>query len=265
MSNKDLNIVLLQSDIFWEDTGKNLDHFSSMINNIREPADMIVLPEMFSTGFTVNTGKCAETMDGPSMHFLEETARTKNCLIVGSLLIREEPGFYNRLVCMFPDGTFQTYDKRHLFRLSEEYKVMQGGNRKIIVQKDDWHFLPLVCYDLRFPVWSKNTYRNGEHEYDFLVYPSNWPHSRVYVWRSLLIARAMENQAYVIGVNRIGTDGYGIRYSGNSMVVDPKGIIISEAGDKEEILQVTLSMEELELYRESYKIALDWDRFTIEP
>ncbi|TRZ75551.1 MAG: amidohydrolase [Bacteroidetes bacterium] len=264
MSKNDLNIVLLQSDIFWEDVEKNLAHFSSLVNEIREPVDLVVLPEMFSTGFTINTGKCAETMNGHSMHFLKETARKKNCMVVGSLLIGEETVFNNRLVCMSPDGTFQKYNKRHLFRLSEEYKVMHAGDKKIVVQKGDWHFLPLVCYDLRFPVWSKNTYRNGKHEYDFLVYPSNWPQTRSYVWRSLLIARAMENQAYVIGVNRTGTDGYGIHYSGNSMVVDPKGIIIAEAGDKEEILQATLSMEELNLYRESYKIGLDWDRFTIE-
>ncbi len=264
MSKKDLNIVLLQSDIFWEDAEKNLAHFSSLVDDIREPVDLVVLPEMFSTGFTVNTGKCAETMNGPSMHFLKETAGKRNCMVVGSLLIGEETVFYNRLVCMSPDGTFRTYNKRHLFRLSEEYKVVRAGDKKIIVQKGDWHFLPLVCYDLRFPVWSKNTYRNGKHEYDFLVYPSNWPQSRSYVWRSLLIARAMENQSYVIGVNRIGTDGYGIRYSGNSMVVDPKGIIVAEAGDKEEILQATLSMEELNLYRESTKFGLDWDRFTIE-
>jgi predicted amidohydrolase len=219
---------------------------------------------MFSTGFTINTKKCAGTMDGPSMHFLRETAGTKDCMVVGSLLIGEETDFYNRLVCMSPDGTFQTYDKRHLFRLSEEYKVMRGGNKKIIVRKGDWHFLPLVCYDLRFPVWSKNSYRNGKHEYDFLVYPSNWPLSRAHIWKSLLIARAIENQAYVIGVNRIGPDGYGTRHAGNSLVVDPQGMIVAEAGDKEEILQATLSMEELSLFRESFKIGLDWDRFTIE-
>jgi predicted amidohydrolase len=264
MSNKDLNIVLLQSDIFWEDIARNLAHFSSLVNEIVEPVDLIVLPEMFSTGFTANTENLAETMSGSSMQFLKVTAREKDCIVAGSLLIGEETGFYNRLVCMFPDGKYQIYDKRHLFRLSEEYKVMRAGNRKIIVQKDDWHFLPLVCYDLRFPVWSKNTYRNGKHEYDFLVYPSNWPQSRSNVWRSLLIARAIENQAYVIGVNRIGTDGYGTRHSGGSMVVDPKGVIMAEAGDKEEILKATLSMEELNLYRESYKIGLDWDRFTIE-
>jgi predicted amidohydrolase len=264
MLNKDLTIALLQSDILWEDIPGNLSHFSAMVDRILKPVDMIILPEMFSTGFTTNREKCAETMNGPSMQFLRETSRKKNCNVIGSLLIGEERGFYNRLICMFPDGNFQTYNKRHLFRLSDEYKVMSAGDSKIIVRHGDWHFLPLVCYDLRFPVWSKNTYRSGKHEYDFLVYPSNWPQSRSYVWRSLLIARAIENQAYVIGVNRTGTDGFGIRYAGESMVVDPKGVIIAEAGDKEEILQVTLSMEELNLYRESYKIGLDWDRFTIE-
>ena len=264
MSKKDLNIVLLQSDIFWEDTAKNLAHFSLLVKEIREPVDLVILPEMFSTGFTTNIVKCAETMDGPSMHFMRETAGTKDCMVIGSLLIGEETGFYNRLVCMSPDGTFQTYNKRHLFRLTEEYKVMRNGDKKIIVQKGDWHFLPLVCYDLRFPVWSKNSYRNGKYEYDILVYPSNWPMSRVHVWKSLLVARAIENQAYVVGVNRIGLDGYGTRHAGNSLVVDPKGNILAEAGDKEEILQATLSMEELILFRESFKIGLDWDRFIIE-
>jgi predicted amidohydrolase len=141
---------------------------------------------------------------------------------------------------------------------------MQSGNKKIIVQIGDWHFLPLVCYDLRFPVWSKNYFRNGKYEYDLLVYPSNWPQSRAHVWQSLLIARAIENQAYVIGVNRIGEDGYGTRHAGHSMVVDPKGIILADAGVKEEILKVTLSMDELHLFRESFKIGLDWDRFNIE-
>jgi predicted amidohydrolase len=264
MNKKDLNVVLLQSDIFWEDIAKNIAHFSVLVDEIREPVDLLILPEMFSTGFTMNTSRCAESMDGTSMHFLNETAGKINCTVIGSLLINEGSGFYNRLVCMFPDGTFLTYDKRHLFRLSEEYKVMQSGSRKIIVQNGDWHFLPLVCYDLRFPVWSRNSYRNGKYEYDLLVYPSNWPQSRANIWKSLLIARAIENQAYVIGVNRIGTDGYGTWHAGHSMVVDPKGVILADAGDKEEILRTTLSMEELNLFRESFKIGLDWDRFVIE-
>jgi predicted amidohydrolase len=264
MSKKDLNIVLLQTNIYWEDPGKNLAHFSGLVNEIRDPVDLVVLPEMFSTGFTTNTGKCAETMDGPSIHFLRESAGKLNCTFTGSLLISEGSDFYNRLICMFPDGTFQTYDKRHLFRLSEEYKVMRSGSSKIIVQLGEWHLLPLVCYDLRFPVWSKNNCHHGKYEYDLLVFPSNWPQSRAHVWKSLLIARAIENQAYVIGVNRIGADGFGTRHAGHSLVIDPKGIILAEAGDQEEVLHTTLSMEELILFRESFKIGLDWDRFTIQ-
>jgi predicted amidohydrolase len=264
MNKKNLSIVLLQSGIFWEDAAKNLAHFSNMINRISEPVDLVVLPEMFSTGFTTNVQKCAESMNGTSMQFLKESAGKMNCMIIGSLLIGEGGAFYNRLVCMMPDGSYQTYDKRHLFRLTEEYKIMKSGNRKIIVEQGDWHILPLVCYDLRFPVWSKNTFHNGKYAYDLLVYPSNWPRSRAHVWKSLLIARAIENQAYVIGVNRVGDDGYGTAHAGNSMVVDSKGNIIAEAGDNEEIVQATLPVEELNLFRESFKIGPDWDRFTIE-
>jgi len=264
MSRKDLSIVLIQSDIFWEDTGRNLAHFSERINDITSPVDLIVLPEMFSTGFTSNTGQCAETMNGISMQFMEEVARIKECTVIGSLLIQEEQSFYNRLVCMLPDGTFRTYDKRHLFRLSQEYKVIHGGKGKTLIRLSGWNCLPLVCYDLRFPVWSKNAYRDGKYEYDLLVYPANWPKSRAHVWKTLMTARAIENQAYVIGVNRIGTDGYGTPYGGGSLVIDPKGIIIAEAGNEEQNIHAILSSEELDLFRESFKIGLDWDRFTIE-
>jgi len=264
VTNNNLNIALLQSGIIWEDAAQNIAHFSAMMDGITMPVDLIVLPEMFSSGFTTNVQKCAEPMNGPSMQFLEESARKKNCLIMGSLLISEEDAFFNRLVCMSPDGSYQTYDKRHLFRLTEEYMIMKPGRKKILVQQGDWRILPLVCYDLRFPVWSKNTYSNGKYEYDVLVYPSNWPASRAHVWKSLLIARAIENQAYVIGVNRVGNDGYGTLHAGNSLVVGPKGNILAEAENKEEILQVTLPMQELSVFRESFTIGPDWDRFTIE-
>jgi predicted amidohydrolase len=235
-----------------------------MIGKISEPADLILFPEMFSTGFTTNTGTCAESMEGPSLTFLKEVALSTGSLVMGSILIREDQGYYNRLVSVFPDATCQTYDKRHLFRLSEEYKVMNPGDRKIIVGHKGWNILPLVCYDLRFPVWSKNKFRDGEYEYDLLVYPSNWPRSRRHAWKSLLMARAIENQAYVIGVNRIGPDGYGTPHAGDSLVIDPKGNILAEAGEEETILKATISLEELNLFRESFKIGLDWDRFIIE-
>jgi predicted amidohydrolase len=264
MKNNKLNIVLLQSDIFWEDVEKNLKHFSTMLNEIHDPVDLIVLPEMFNTGFTSNASICAENMNGDTIHFLRESAEKMKCVVIGSLMVKQESAFVNRLVCMYPDGTFQFYDKRHLFRLSEEYKVMQAGSNKIIIQQKDWNLLPLVCYDLRFPVWSKNTCQHGKYEYDLLVYPSNWPRSRSNVWKSLLIARAIENQAYVIGINRIGRDGYGTDHAGNSMIIDFKGNIIAEAGNNEVILQASLSMDELIQFRESFQIGLDWDKFTIE-
>jgi omega-amidase len=264
MNRTDLKIVLLQSDIIWEDIGQNLSRFMQRIKGISSPVDLIVLPEMFNTGFTTNTLKCAETMTGDSIRFLEEAARIGKCTVIGSLLIREENSFYNRLICMFPDGTFRTYDKRHLFRLSEEYKVIRGGKGKILVPVRGWNCLPLVCYDLRFPVWSKNAFRDGKYVYDLIVYPSNWPKSRAHVWKTLLTARAIENQAYVVGLNRIGEDGYGTPHGGGSLVIDPKGMIIAEGNEEEQDIEAILSMEELELFRESFKIGLDWDRFTIE-
>lgn len=264
MNKNDLNIVLVQSDILWEDTGRNLVHFSEQIEKIDGPVDLIILPEMFSTGFTANAAQCAEGMNGDSMRFMEKVAGTRECTVLGSLLIKEEDNFYNRLVCMFPDGTFRTYDKRHLFRLSQEYKVIHPGKGKILVPVRDWNCLPLVCYDLRFPVWSKNTYRSGKYEYDLLVYPANWPKSRAHVWRTLLVARAIENQAYVAGVNRIGTDGYGTPHAGGSLVVDPRGVIIAEGDDQERNIRATLSSGELALFRDTFTIGPDWDRFTIE-
>ena len=264
MSKQDLNIALLESDISWEDAAKNLEHFSGMILDILDQVDLIVLPEMFSTGFTMNTESCAETMKGPAIKFMKEIAGKKDCVVIGSIMIKESMGFYNRLVAMFPDNTFETYDKRHLFRLSQEYKLMRPGDQKKIITYKGWKILPLICYDLRFPVWSKNRIKEGEYEYDLLIYPSNWPRSRKHIWRSLLMARAIENQAYVIGVNRIGTDGYGTPHAGESMVIDPKGTIVAEAGEEEKILRATISFDELDLFRESFKIGLDWDRFIIE-
>ena len=264
MNKNELNIILVQSDIFWEDISQNINHFAGLLDKISKPVDLVVLPEMFSTGFTTDVKVCAETMNGLSVNFLKESAAKLNCPITGSLLIADGSAYYNRLFFVLPDGSFNTYDKRHLFRLSDEYKIMHKGNKKIIIQYDNWNILPLVCYDLRFPVWSKNSFDKGKYAYDLILYPANWPESRLHVWRSLLVARAIENQAYVIGVNRIGADGYGTRHAGHSLAIDPKGTIIADAGESETLLKVTISMEELTLFRESFKIGLDWDRFNIE-
>ena len=197
----DLHITLIQSDIFWEDSLKNIEHFGSMIDALPVPTELIVLPEMFNTGFSTDPHRCAEMTDGPAIGFLREKSAEGNRMIVGSIMTGEGGSCFNRLICMRPDGTFDQYDKRHLFRLSEEYNTMKSGRTKTIVNWRGWNILPLVCYDLRFPVWSRNTWSNGNYAYDILLYVANWPKSRSNIWKSLLIARAIENQCYVIGVN----------------------------------------------------------------
>ena len=262
---EDLHITLIQSDISWEDTMTNIGHFGTIIDALPTPTDLIVLPEMFNTGFSINPGRCAEKADGAATGFMREKSALGNRMIAGSIMTGEGTSFFNRLICMRPDGTYDQYDKRHLFRLSEEYTTMKSGRAKTIVDWRGWNILPLVCYDLRFPVWSRNTWENGSCAYDILLYVANWPKSRAGIWKSLLIARAIENQCYVIGVNRIGKDGFGTTHSGNSMIINPDGTILDSAGEeKPAVLQSRLSMDKLREFRESYPFAPDWDHFTIQ-
>lgn len=260
----DLRVTFIQTNLFWEETRKNLDHFDQLVDRISEPTDLILLPETFNTGFSINPATCAEHIDGPSMQFLRIKAAEKNAVIMTTLLICERDKCYNRLVCVYPDGHFETYNKRHLFRLSEEYKIFKGGNQKLIMEVKGWKILPLICYDLRFPVWSKNTWIDGQYAYDTMVCLANWPASRAHVWKTLLMARAIENQAYVAGVNRIGYDGHGTWHSGDSMAIDSKGNLLYTAGEgKEAIETVTLSAGDLKLFRDSFTVGMDWDHFTI--
>jgi omega-amidase len=262
---EDLHITLIQSDIFWEDAIKNIEYFGSVIDAMSIPTDLIVLPEMFNTGFSISPQKCAETTNGPAMDFMREKASSKNLMIIGSIMTEDQGVYFNRLICMPPVGNFDKYDKRHLFRLSEEYKIMKSGRTKTIVNWKGWKILPLVCYDLRFPVWSRNTWKNGSYAYDILLYVANWPKSRSDIWKALLIARAIENQCYVIGVNRIGKDGYGTDHSGNSMIINPDGtILVSEGKEKPAVLQSRVSMDKLREFRKSYPFAPDWDLFKIQ-
>ena len=263
---EELKIALVQSDLYPEDPEKNLASFSEIIaREIHFPVDIIFLPEMFNTGFSINPSKCAEEMNGASVQFLKETARRRNCRIMTSLLIYEEESYVNRQVLLFPDGSCHYSDKRHLFRLSDEYKLLRQGKNKIIENIQGWNILPLICYDLRFPVWSKNTCKEGKYEYDLLVYISNWPSSRSNVWKSLLVARAIENLSYVVGVNRIGRDGFGADHTGDSMVIDPKGeiLMIAEPG-RPAVCEITLSLKELRKVRELYPFGPDWDQFSIK-
>ena len=194
---EELKIALVQSDLSWEDPEKNIASFSEIIaKQIHFPVDIIFLPEMFNTGFSINHSKWAEEMNGPSVQFLQETAHERKCRIITSLFIHEGENLFNRLVIVSPDGSCHYSDKRHLFRLSEEYKFLNPGKNKIIEDIQGWNVFPLICYDLRFPVWSKNTFCDGKYEYDLLVYISNWPSSRSDIWKSLLVARAIENLSY---------------------------------------------------------------------
>jgi predicted amidohydrolase len=260
----DLRVTLVQKDLVWEDPGANILHFRQILAGLEGETDLILLPEMFTTGFSINPDSYAETMDGHSVAFLRETAAGKKAAVMATILIMEGKNYYNRLVCAHPDGSLQTYDKRHLFRLSEEFRIMNEGNSREIFTIKGWRVLPLICYDLRFPVWSKNRWEKEQYEYDLLVYLANWPASRSEVWKALLRARAIENQSYVAAVNRIGHDGFGTWHEGDSLAFDPKGnnLFHAESG-KELVKTITLSAADLMLFRESFTIGMDWDRFTI--
>ncbi|MFC1733012.1 amidohydrolase [candidate division KSB1 bacterium] len=261
---QDLKVTVIQSELVWENASENIANFDKRIDSITEPTDLIILPEMFNTGFSINPKKCAEDKNGETVKWLEEKARSMNCVITGSVLINDGRKFYNRLFWMPPDGKSMTYDKRHLFRMSEEYKIFSQGMDKIICSLKGWKILPLICYDLRFPVWSKNSIINGSYEYDIILTVANWPEVRTSVWKSLLVARAIDNQVYSIGVNRIGNDGHGTSHSGDSMIVDPKGqILYSLEPHKEMILSFTLSFNDLASFRKKFPVGLDWDHFNI--
>jgi predicted amidohydrolase len=261
---QDLRVTIIQTNLFWEEVQKNLDHFDKLLGRINEPTDLILLPETFNTAFSINPAACAESMEGRSMDFLRIKAGEKNAVIMATLFIREGKECYNRLICMYPDGHFETYDKRHLFRLSEEYKIFKGGHQKLIVDVKGWKISPVICYDLRFPVWCRNTWRDGKYAYDLMVCLANWPAVRAYAWKQLLVARAIENQVCVAAANRIGYDGHGTWHSGDSMAIDAKGKVVYDAGEGLEAIEtVTFSAADLALFRDSFTMGMDWDHFTI--
>lgn len=257
---KKLRIALIQTSLNWENKEANLNMFSEKIRTING-ADLIVLPEMFSTGFSMQAKLLAETMDGPAVQWMRKTTAEKNCVLCGSLIIEDERRYYNRLVWMRPDGTFETYDKSHLFSLSGEEKTYTAGSQQLIVELNGWRICPLVCYDLRFPVWS----RNKNASYDVLLYVANWPERRIQAWKYLLIARAIENQSYCIGLNRVGNDGNDVYHSGDSMVVDPLGNVIYHKQHDEDVGMVELEMAELKKVRETFRFLNDADDFVINP
>lgn len=259
-----LNITLIQSDIKWADKSANILKFDKIISNLENPTDLIVLPEMFTTGFITNPKELAEPIESHTLEWMSKKSVQTNAVITGSFIVVDNSNFYNCLVWMQPNGIYKQYFKRHLFRMGDENKYFTRGNEKIIVDLLGWKICPLICYDLRFPVWSKNTYKDGVFEYDLLIYVANWSSARSNVFRKLLQARAIENLSYVVGVNRVGTDGHGVYYQGNSAIIDFKGNYITEiANDKEEVISNFIDYNQLQNFRDNFNVGLDWDDFII--
>ena len=254
-----MKVSLIQSVLVWENPVANRNHFEQKINAIPNDVDLIVLPEMFTSGFTMNPAAVAETMQGETVTWLQTLAKARNCAITGSLVIAENDTFYNRLVFVFPSGTVEYYDKRHLFTLAGEDKVYTNGNQKIVVDYLGWKICPLICYDLRFPAFSRN-----QEEYDLLLYVASWPKVRINAWDALLKARAIENMSYTIGVNRIGIDGNGYEYLGHSQVVDFLGDYVLPPEKVEGLFTVSLNKDKMIEMRQKLGFLNDQDVFTIE-
>jgi omega-amidase len=259
-----LTFTLIQTQLHWEDKTANLAMLEQKIMGIGERTEIVVLPEMFSTGFSMNPAKLAEDMNGETVQWMKRIAAAKKIILTGSVIIAEDGNYYNRLLWVLPDGNIGTYDKRHRFAYAGENNEYTSGNKRLVAQVKGWKINLLVCYDLRFPVWARQ--QNNEHlEYDVLLYVANWPQRRAHAWKTLLTARAIENQSYVIGVNRVGEDGNQINHNGESMVVDPLGEVLYQKAAEEAIFTITLEKEKLEEVRTKFPFWKDADQFKIIP
>lgn len=259
-----LTITTIQTDLIWEDKQANLQQLEEKINSIEERTEIIVLPEMFSTGFTMQPQLFAETMEGETVEWMKRIASNKRIVLTGSIIIKEEDKFYNRLIWMLPNGDYGLYNKRHLFAYAGENEHYAAGNKRLIASVKGWKINLQVCYDLRFPVWARQSpQENTVPEYDVLIYVANWPERRSHAWKTLLCARAIENQCYVVGVNRVGVDGNKINHSGNSLAIDPLGEVLYHKADEEDIFTITLQRERLEEVRKKFPFWKDADHFII--
>ncbi len=260
-NKNDLRIALVQSTIVWENIAENLHNYSNLILSIAKPVDIVVLPEMFTTGFSMNPRKIAEkSSNSDALRTMQELAAKMEAVISGSLIIEEHGKYYNRFIWMPPNGEWQYYDKRHLFGMMGENKLFTAGEKQLVAEYKNWRLFPQICYDVRFPVWSRNT-----AHYDVLIYTANFPAARRDQWLTLLKARAIENQSYVIAVNRTGKDKNGILYSGDSVAIDPLGKLLYHAPEnKETIGMVCLSKDTLNHYREQFPVLQDADNFILK-
>ena len=263
-----LRVSLVQPDLVWEDKDRNLHKFSTLTSSLAGQTDLVVLPEMFSTGFSMRPTALAEPENGPTVQWMSNLAKDLNAVVCGSLIIEDDGKFYNRLFWMRPDGSYETYSKKHLFSFADEEQHYAPGGKRLIVEFMGWKICPLICYDLRFPVWSRNAALDSSQsdwEYDLLIYVANWPEARRKPWVNLLEARAHENQAYVIGVNRVGEDGNGIPHSGDSHAFGPKGDeLLSLTAGKESVETVELSYKTITNFRHKFTAWKDKDAFSIK-
>lgn len=273
-----LTVTTIQADLQWEDKAANLRRLEEKIDGIGVNTELVILPEMFPTGFSMRPETLAEQMDGPTIGWMRSVAARKKIILTGSLIIEEDGNYFNRLVWMLPTGQYGCYDKRHRFAYAGEDQHYAAGRKRLVASVKGWRVLLLVCYDLRFPVWSRqlppepaaaaetpNASRSAQLEYDLIVYVANWPERRSLAWKTLLQARAIENQSYVIGVNRVGDDGNKIAHAGDSMIIDPLGEVLYHAAPKEEVFTLTLTKEHLETIRQRFPFWKDADYFYIEP
>ncbi|NDV15258.1 amidohydrolase [Muricauda sp. TY007] len=252
-----LNIALIQSNLYWEDPAKNRKMFEEKIDTIPDYVDLIVLPEMFTTGFTMDPQSIDAFEGNKTVEWMQSVAKSKNKALIGSIVFQENGNFFNRLFFVSPEGVLEVYDKKHTFTLAGEDKVYKAGNKKLIFEYKGFEICPMICYDLRFPVWSRNT-----EDYDVLIYVANWPKKRINAWDTLLKARAIENMAYCIGVNRIGTDGVDFEYNGHSAVYDVLGEPLAYS-EEEEILYATLDKEHILTTRKKLRFLEDRDSFNL--
>ena len=265
---KTLRITTVQVALKWEDIPGNIRLFSKRLATLTPGStDLVILPEMFNTGFSMRPQLLAEKTEGATMQWMAATAKDLKAVVTGSLMIKAGRKFYNRLIWMHPDGTYEYYDKRHLFRMGNEGNIFSSGKKKLITEIKGWKVCPLICYDLRFPVWSRNklikSAKNKLAEYDLLIYVANWPAVRTFTWDQLLVARALENQCFVAGVNRIGKDGNDMDHAGNTVILDPLGQTLYNAGKKSGAETTTLDFSILKNLREKFPVLMDGDGFEL--
>ncbi len=259
-----LKVTFIQTELYWEDIGANLAMFEEKIWDLQ--TDIILLPEMFNTGFTMNVEKCAEPVNLTTLKWMKQMSAQLNAVIAGSFIVKDSKQFFNRLYCVLPDGQYIQYDKRHLFRMGDEHLNFTPGSENVILHYKGWNIRPLICYDLRFPVWSRNRINPGSQlpEYDLLMYLANWPAPRNDVWDTLLKARALENQCYCVGVNRLGEDGMKVQYAGHSAMYDYKGHLLTRLTGDPQVATSEISLTDLKEFRMRFPAYLDSDVFSIE-